>query len=40
MSLTYAGAFAYVDDVALLAPSISALERMINIYKKRVAYFA
>ena len=31
MSRTYAGAFGFADDVALLAPSLSGLERKIHI---------
>ena len=30
---TYAGAFGYADDVALLAPSLSGLKRMLKICK-------
>ena len=31
VGLTYAGAFGYADDIALVAPSIFSLEKMISI---------
>ena len=30
---TYAGAFGYADGIALLAPSLSGLKRMIQIFE-------
>ena len=31
VGLTYAGAFGYADDIALVAPSLSSLKQMISI---------